>query len=310
MYSSLDWSRVPSFLATAEEGSLSGAARVLGISQPTVGRHIAELEASLGVRLFDRTSAGLRITEVGLSLVEHAQAMRDRAESLRRVAEGRAEAIEGSVRITASEMVAVYVLPGILADLHIAEPRIKIDVVASMTPENLLLREADIALRMFRPEQNDVITRLVAEMGIGLFAHPDYLARRGRPDTVAGLSEHSLIGFDRIDVIIRGFRRVGVEIDRDVFAYRCDSQAAGWEMVRRGFGVGIGPIFLGQRDGLVQLFPELRNETLDLPIWLTAHRDLRHSRRIRFVYDFLADRLSSLKLSATRCVDPGRAISA
>ena len=310
MYNSLDWSRVPSFLATAEEGSLSGAARALGISQPTVGRHIAELERSLGVRLFDRTSAGLRITEVGLSLMEHAQAMRDRAESLRRVAEGRAEAIEGAVRITASEMVAVHVLPDILTDLHLEEPRIKIDMVASMTPENLLLREADIALRMFRPEQNDVITRHVAEMGIGLFAHPDYLARRGTPDSVADLAGHSLIGFDRNDLIIRGFRRVGVEIDRDFFAYRCDSQSVGWEMAKRGFGIGIGPVFLGQRDGLVHLFPELRNESLNLPIWLTAHRDLRHSRRIRFVYDFLGERLSALNFSAGSTIGNGASLPA
>ncbi len=292
----LDWSLIPSFLATAEAGSLSGAARTLGISQPTVGRHIADLEGALGVRLFDRTSSGLRITEVGLSLVENAQAMRERAEGLRRLAEGKAEAIEGSVRLAASEMVAVYLLPDILADLHREEPRIKIDVVASMTPENLLLREADIALRMFRPEQNDVITRHVNDVGIGMFAHPDYVARRGLPTTISDLSGHSLIGFDRIDVIVRGFRRIGVEVDRDFFTYRCDSQSAGWEMAKAGFGIGFGPVYLGRRDGLVHILPDLRHETLELPIWLTAHRDLRHSRRIRFVYDFLAERLSALEL--------------
>ncbi len=292
----LDWSLIPSFLATAEAGSLSGAARQMGISQPTVGRHIADLEAVLGVRLFDRTSSGLRITEVGLSLVENAQVMHERAESLRRIAEGRAEAIDGSVRITASEMVAVYMLPDILADLHLEEPRIKIDVVASMTAENLLLREADIALRMFRPEQNDVITRHVSDLRVGMFAHPDYLARRGTPASLTELTGHSFIGFDRIDVIIRGFRRVGVEIDRDFFAFRCDSQSAGWEMAKAGFGIGFGPAFLGHRDGLVQVLAEIKDEPLDLPIWLTAHRDLRHSRRIRFVYDFLARRLGALDL--------------
>ncbi|WP_436644105.1 LysR family transcriptional regulator [Microbaculum sp. FT89] len=290
----LDWNLIPSFLATAETGSLSAAARRLGISQPTVGRHIGDLEETLGVRLFDRTSSGLRITETGLSLVEHAQDMRERAESLRRIAEGKAEAIEGTVRITASEMVAIYLLPDILAALHLAEPRIGIDVVASMTPDNLLLREADIALRMFRPEQNDVITRHVNDVAIGMFAHPDYLARRGTPTELADLDGHSMIGFDRIDVIVRGFRRVGFEIDRDFFSYRCDSQAAGWEMAKAGFGIGFGPVYLGRRDGLVQLFPDLKHEVLVLPIWLTAHRDLRHSRRIRFVYDFLGEHLSAL----------------
>jgi len=297
MSSNLDWSLIPAFLATARTGSLSGAARELGLSQPTVGRYIADLETSLGVRLFDRTSAGLRITEIGLSLVENAEAMHERAESLRRIAEGRAEAIEGSVRLTASEMVAVYILPEMLAALHLEEPRIRVDMVASMTTENLLLREADIALRMFRPEQNDVITRHVGDMTIGMFAHPDYLARRGVPRTIADLAGHSVIGFDRIDVIIRGFRQVGFEIDRDFFAYRCDSQAAGWEMAKAGFGITFGPTVLGARDGLERVALAIDREVLTLPIWLTAHSDLRYSRRIRFVYDFLASRLSAANLT-------------
>jgi DNA-binding transcriptional LysR family regulator len=296
MHSALDWSLIPSFLATVESGSLSGAARRLGISQPTVGRHIADLEATLGVRLFDRTANGLRITEVGLSLVENAQAMHERAQSLRRIAEGRAEAVEGAVRITASEMVAVYILPDILAALHLEEPRIKIDVVASVAPDNLLLREADIALRMFRPEQNDVITRRVADLTIGMFAHPDYLARRGTPASIEDLAGHSLIGFDRFDIMIRGFRQVGLEIDRDFFAYRCDCQTAGWEMAKAGFGIAFGPNFLADRDGLVQIMPDFRHDALELPIWLTAHGDLRYSRRIRLVYDFLAVRLAALDL--------------
>lgn len=292
----LDWSLIPSFLATAEAGSLSGAARRMGISQPTVGRHIADLEAVLGVRLFDRTSTGLRITEVGLTLVENAQAMHERAESLRRIAEGRAEAIEGTVRLTASEMVAINLLPDILTDLHREEPRIRIDVVASMSPENLLLREADIALRMFRPEQNDVITRHVADIDLGVFAHPDYLARRGTPESFADIAGHSIVGFDRLDIMIRGFRNVGLEVDRDFFAFRSDSQSTGWEMIKAGYGIGVGPTYLGRRENLVQLFADQNYEVLHLPIWLTAHRDLRHSRRIRFVYDFLAKRLSALDL--------------
>lgn len=297
MLRDLDWSLVPSFLATAEAGSLSGAARALGISQPTVGRHIADLEASLGVRLFDRTAAGLRITEVGLSLVENAQAMRERAESLRRIAEGRAEAIEGSVRITSSEMVAAHLLPPILTDLHREEPRIQIELVASLSPENLLLREADIALRMFRPDQAEVITRRVAEMRLGVYAHRDYIARRGTPKSLAGLEHHTVVGFDRADMMIRGFRQAGIEVSREFFAFRSDCQTAGWSMVKAGFGIGVAPIYLGRQEpDLVELLPGLKSDRLVLPIWLTAHRDLRHSRRIRFVYDFLAARLSGLDL--------------
>jgi len=297
MLRNLDWSLVPSFLATAEEGSLSGAARALGISQPTVGRHIADLEEDLGVRLFDRTSNGLRITEVGLSLVENAQAMRERAESLRRIAEGRAESVEGTVRITSSEMVATHLLPPILTELNREEPRIQIELVASLSPENLLLREADIALRMFRPEQADVITRHVADLRLGIFAHRDYLERRGAPASLAETNQHTIIGYDRADIMIRGFRRAGFEVDRSFFTFRSDSQTAGWAMVKAGFGIGIGPVHLGSREpGLVRLFADNDIDGLELPIWLTAHRDLRHSRRIRLVYDFLAARLSRLEL--------------
>lgn len=295
--SNFDWNLVRSFLETAEQGSLSAAARRLGLSQPTVGRHVADLEAALGVRLFDRTAGGLRITEVGVSLVERARAMRQEAGSLRRIAEGSAEAVDGTVRLTASEMVAVNLLPPILADLHCAEPRIQIEVVASMAPENLLLREADIALRMFRPDQAEVITRHVCDMRIGFFARRDYLDRRGRPSTIHGLAGHSLIGFDKIDVLLHGLRDAGMDIDRSFFRFRSDSQSAGWEMVKAGFGIGIGPVFLGRADpNLEQVLADKEAEQLVLPIWLTAHQDLRSSRRIRFVYDFLAERVSALKL--------------
>lgn len=293
----LDWNLVQSFLETAEHGSLSAAARRLGLSQPTVGRHVADLESQLGVRLFDRTASGLRITEVGSMLAERARAMRLEARSLRRIAEGSAEAVDGTVRLTASETVATNILAPILADLHLAEPRIQLEVVASMAPDNLLLREADIALRMFRPEQNDVITRHVCNMRVGFFARRDYLDRRGRPASLAELASHSLIGFDRVDVLLRGFRGAGMEIDRSFFRFRSDCQSMGWAMVRAGFGIGVGPVFLGAADpSLEQVMAGMQADRLLLPIWLTAHQDLRSSRRIRFVYDFLAERISALKL--------------
>lgn len=293
----LDWNLVQSFLETADQGSLSAAARRLGLSQPTVGRHVADLEAQLGVRLFDRTAGGLRITEVGLTLAERARAMRQEAMSLRRIAEGSAGAVDGTVRLTASEMVAMNLLAPILADLHLAEPRIQLEVVASMVPENLLLREADIALRMFRPQQNDVITRHVCNMRIGFFARRDYLDRRGRPAGLEDLAGHSLIGFDKVDALVRGFRVAGMDVDRSFFRFRSDCQSVGWEMVRAGFGIGVGPVFLGSADpSLEQVLRDTQAEQLVLPIWLTAHQDLRSSRRIRFVYDFLADRISALKL--------------
>jgi molybdate transport repressor ModE-like protein len=302
MLPDLDWNLVRTFLATAEAGSLSAAARQLGISQPTAGRHVADLENVLGVRLFDRTAAGLRITEVGTSLVENAQAMRERAEGLRRIAEGRSEAIEGTVRISASEMVAVHLMPEILTALHRAEPRIQIELVASVTADNLLLREADIALRMFRPQQADVITRHVTDLRLGIFAHQNYIQRYGRPGDLDAIRGHAVVGYDRVDIMIRGFRRAGFDVARDFFSFRCDSQIAGWAMVMAGYGIGIGPVYLGRDEpALVQLFTDTPIEGMELPIWLTAHRDLRHSRRIRLVYDFLAEKLSALDLCAQQC---------
>jgi DNA-binding transcriptional LysR family regulator len=275
-----------SFLAVLERGSLLAAARHLGSSQPTLGRHVAELERQLGMVLFERTGRGLVPTQVGLSIADHARAMADNADAIGRVLTGQSKQLAGAVRITAVQTVAVHLLPPILARLRAQEPGIAIEVVASNAISNLLRREADIAIRMVRPDQGSLITRHIADPTIGAYAHQDYLHRRGIPLTPADLLQHDLIGFDQDDLIIRRFQEMGLSIARDGFAIRSDDQLVLWEALRAGLGIGFTGTWLGDKEpGVQRVLPGL---TVTMPIWLTVHREIRSSARIRAVYNFLA----------------------
>jgi DNA-binding transcriptional LysR family regulator len=214
MPKSFDWSHLQTLVAVAEHGSLSGAARALGGSQPTMGRHVSALESALGVGLFERTGGGLELTPTGAALLEHARHMAEAANRLSLLAEGRSETIAGTIRVTASDIVATYILPEILTALHRAEPDIDIELVASDRAENLLQREADIAIRMFRPTQADVFTRKVGALETGMFAAHSYLERRRAPGSIQDIMDHDVIGYDRSDLIIQGFRASGLDVDR------------------------------------------------------------------------------------------------
>jgi len=288
-----DWTHLQTFLAVAEHGSLSAAARSLGGSQPTMGRHISALEADLRVRLFERTAGGLELTPTGADLLPHARQMADAAGHLSLVAEGRAAAVAGTIRITASQIVATYVLPEILVALRQAEPEIDVELVASDRSENLLQREADIAVRMYRPGQGDVITRQVAELSVGMFAAHDYVARRGVPRSLDEFRQHDIIGYDRSDLVIRGFRDAGLEVGRDFFSFRSDDQVVCWRMVVAGYGIGFNQVQIGEAEPRVtRLYADATLPTL--PVWLTAHAELRTSARVRRVFNFLADGLAAL----------------
>jgi len=290
----LDWGLLQSFIAVAGEGSLSGAARALGGSQPTMGRHIGALEATLGVRLFERTVGGLELTPTGIELLDHARRMAEDANRLSLAAEGRAEAIAGTIRLTASKIVATYILPEILTALRQAEPEIEIELVASDRTENLLQREADIAVRMYRPTQVDVMTRKVGDLRLGMFAARSYVARRGAPQSFEGFRHHEIVGYDRSDQIIRGFRDAGLDVGRHFFSFRCDNQVVCWRMVVAGYGIGFNQICIGEAEPGVMRIP-LGAELPRLPIWLTAHSELKTSHRVRRVFDFLADALGRVK---------------
>jgi DNA-binding transcriptional LysR family regulator len=288
----LDWNLIRSFVAVAETGSLSAAARRIGVSQPTLGRHIAELEASLGVALFRRGRSGYDLTESGMALVERGRAVGEQAAAFARLAEGRTEAISGTVRITASEIIAAYVLPEMTARLAVAEPDIEVEIVASNRVENLLRRDADIAVRMTEPAQLDLVARRIADLPLVACAARSYLARKGRPERPEDLLDHELVGFDRGTELIEGFAAMGVGIDRYAFRFRSDNQIVLWEALKAGNGIGFGQAALVAREPLLEaILPALRLPIL--PMWLAMHRDVRTSARIRRVADFLHDELKA-----------------
>ncbi|TKB10192.1 MAG: LysR family transcriptional regulator [Mesorhizobium sp.] len=292
-----DWNLIKSFVAVAETGSLSAAARSLEASQPTLGRHIGELEQALGVTLFRRGRRGYELTEAGSVLYERGRAVSEQANAFSLLALGSVEAIEGTVRIAASEVVAAYVLPRLTARLGEEEPGIEVEIVASNQVENLLRRDADIAIRMVRPAQNELVARKVTDISLCLCAARSYLERHGRPEKPADLADHALVGFDRSDEIIRGFAAFGVPVGRSHFRFRTDNQIVLWEAVRTGNGIGLGQKPLADRDPDVEtLLPEVPLPVL--PVWLAMHRDVRTSMRIRRVADFLHEELKRYSAGA------------
>ena len=288
----IDWEQLRAFARVAHAGSLSSAARASGQSVPTLSRRIAALESGLGVRLFDRTAAGLVPTPTATALLGEADAMAAAADRIGLIAGGRAEAIAGTVRITASEAMATWTLPTPLVALRREEPDIAVELVASNRTGNLLRREADIAVRMYRPMQSDVIARHVGELEVCAVAATGYLDARGRPDTPEALLEgHDVVGHDTDEQLIEGFHALGASTTREFFPLRCDDHVVCWQLVLAGGGVGFVPRALGEgTPGVETLFG---GEALArLPIWLTAHAELRTSARIRRVYDHLAEALS------------------
>ena len=288
-----DWSLVRAFLAVADEGSFSGAARRLGSSQPTVGRQVQALEDALGTLLFHRRQRGMDLTEAGAALVAPARDMARAAAALGLAAAGRAEGLTGTVRITASVTMAHYVLPPILGHIRAAEPEIAVELVPTDRTENLLFHEADIAVRMFRPGQLDTVTRHLGDIPLGLFAARSYLDRAGRPQTWEEALSHAFVGYDRDDRMIRGFAESGVQVTRDFFGVRCDMDSVLWQLIRAGCGLGFGQVPVGEADpALERLLPDMAFPVL--PVWLTAHRDMRRTPRVRRVWDMLAEGLSPL----------------
>lgn len=287
-----DWALWRSFAAVVAEGSLSAAARQLGLSQPTIGRHIETLEAHLGLPLFERSLTGLKPNATALRLYEPVHQAQSALAEAAILAEGAQSNPSGTVRITASAMISNYVLPQILSTIRALHPHIAIESIPSDSAENLLLREADIAIRMFRPTQLELVTKHLGDIPIVAVAHERYLARRGRPKNLAELFEHDLIGFDRSDAILLHARSLGFELSRDQFVLRSDDQAHLWELIKAGLGIGFG------QKNLVPLTPGLRGLDIDLaipplPVWLTTHRELFTSHRIRAIYDAVAAGLTA-----------------
>jgi DNA-binding transcriptional LysR family regulator len=288
----IGWELYRSFLGVLQEGSLSGAARVLGITQPTVGRHISALEDSFGLALFTRSQTGLLPTEAALALRPYAETMRSTAEALRRVADSQGEGIKGTVRVSASEVMGVEVLPAIVARLRQAHPQLTLELVSTNRVQDLLLREADIAVRMTPPRQELLIARRVGAVSVGLFAHKIYLARHGTPKTLSELTQHALIGFDEETPFLRAARAALPEWSRAAFSIRTDSDAGQLALLRAGCGIGFCQVALAKRNvELVRVLP-LKIE-LQLDTWIVMHEDLRNSPRCKVTFEALVQGLTA-----------------
>jgi len=286
MTSSIGWELYRTFLAVLTEGSLSGAARALGITQPTAGRHISALEASFGQPLFTRSQTGFLPTEAALALRGHAEALHSTAAALERMATSRGQEIAGTVRISASEVIAVEVLPPMLAQLRQSHPRLTIELVATNRVQDLLRREADIAVRMTPPQQDQLIARHVGEVELGLYASENYLQRQGTPVTAADLARHALIGFDEETPFLRGAKKLLPLWSREAFVLRTDSDLGQLALVRAGCGIGFYQSALARRDHrLVRVLPDCL--AFKLNSWVTMHEDLRGSPRCKAVFDAL-----------------------
>ena len=285
----LDWSLIQAFVAVAGTGSLSAAARALDQSQPTLGRQIKRL----GLDLFHRQPRGLILTEQGEALLPAARRMAEGFGALTLATAGMGDGLTGTLRITASEIVAFHHLPPVLSRIREAAPGLEIVLLPSDTTENLLFRDADIAVRMYRPDQQEIVTRCLGALAVGAYAAQDYLDRRGQPQTVADLSAHDVIGFDRSDLILRAMRDMGLEAERGSFALRCDDQVTYWQMVRAGCGIGFGQQSIGEFDPRVtRVLPDL--DIPALPVWLAAHEALRRTPRVALAWEMLEQGLAPI----------------
>ncbi|MEO8684295.1 MAG: LysR family transcriptional regulator [Devosia sp.] len=286
-----DWNRARAFLVTAEEGSLSAAARALGLAQPTLGRQVDALETELGVVLFERVGRGLELTPSGLELLEHVRSMGEAANRVSLTAAGQSQSIEGTICIAASETYAAILLPPILAKLRRLEPGIHIEIVASSKPSDLRRREADIAIRNFAPSEPDLIARKIRDVPARLYATPDYLARIGNPKLPYDLRHADFISIDGTGMFLKGLNAMGLNLTERNFPILTENYLVMWEMVKQGLGIGILDGTIGDAEPLVRrVLPEFK--PLMFPIWLVAHRELNTSRRVRVVFDLLAAELA------------------
>lgn len=287
----IDWNRARAFLATAEAGSLSAAARRLGLTQPTLSRQVAALEADLDVTLFERVGKKLALTETGESLLEHVRAMGEAAMAMTFAASGRAQAIEGRVSVSATDGYAAYILPEIVERIRREAPQITLVIVSSNSLSDLRRREADIAIRHVRPEEDGLIGKMVHESEARFYASPSWIARHGQPARVEEIAPHDLIGYEETERFVEFMRGIGVRAAEEGFRLVSENSVVVWEMVKRGLGIGLMSSEIARRtEGVVELFPG--SEPARFPVWLVTHRELRTSRRIRLVYEILAEELA------------------
>lgn len=287
-----DWNQMRSFLATAEEGSFSGAARVLRTTQPTISRQISGLEDALGVTLFERTARGPTLTETGRDLMDHVRIMGETAALISTIATGHSQEVVGEVAVSATDLVSAAVLPGLLGGLRETAPGIHLRIISSNENSSLTKREADIAIRHVRPTEADLIARHLGDFRANLYAASTYLDKAGRPRSAQMLVNHDFIGSPDPEQLTMTLRNKGIPVRRENFVMSSESGVVQWELVKSGYGVTFMPELLGDAaPGIEKVLPDL--PPLEFPIWLVTHRELKTSRRIRVVFDLLARELSA-----------------
>jgi DNA-binding transcriptional LysR family regulator len=286
-----DWNHARAFLVTAEEGSFSAAARALGVSQPTIGRQVGALEQELDVVLFERVGRGLALTATGLDLLEHVRGMGEAAARVSLAAAGQSLSLEGLVCISASEVISAYLLPPIVGRIRAMHPSIELELVASNAVSDLARREADIAVRSFRPTESELVAKKIKVSHGRLYASPAYLERIGSPTTPADLSNAQFFGFDHTDMLMNGLNGLGLSLTAANFPI-VTSHLIQWELAKQGHGICAILEEIGEPEPLVcQVLPDL--PPIPVPMWLTSHRELRTSRRVRVVFDLLAEGLGA-----------------
>ncbi|CDO60611.1 Transcriptional regulator lysR family [Candidatus Phaeomarinobacter ectocarpi] len=289
----MSWDHWRSFLAVLDTGSLSGAADRLGLTQPTLGRHIEALEAGLETSLFVRSVRGLTPTDMALSLRPHAEAMQSAAAALVRSASAPAQALSGTIRLTVSEFMGAHVIPGILAPFVEEHPDIAVELVLSDHTDNLSAREADIAVRMVAPTQDALVGLRLGTVRVALYAHKSYVAKHGIPQSLSDdASGHRFIGFDKQAWVMEPLQEAGYPIARDFFSLRTDRDAAQVALLKAGAGISGCHMPLGNNDP--DLVPVLHDAFgFDLEMWLVMHEDLRRVTRMRALFDHLDQGLRS-----------------
>ena len=288
-----DWNHIRAFLATAETGSLSAAARELGLTQPTLSRQVAALEEELGILLFERVGRALELTSAGVELLDATKQMGEAANHFALTASGQSQSIEGEVRITASDIFSTQLLPGFLHKLAEAAPNLRVDVVAANDIQDIMRREADIAIRHVRPEQPDLIAKLIGEPTASIYGADSYLQKHGTPSTREDLSAHRFVSFGNIDEMIGYLKDLDIHVTSENFAIGSKNGLVAWQLARDGFGLCI------MEDQVAQAAPNMRKlvtekEIVKFPMWLVTHRELHTSRRIRLVFDLLAEHLKEV----------------
>jgi len=285
-----DWNQARAFLVTAEEGSLSAAARALGLTQPTLSRQVAALEERLGVTLFERVAKSLVLTDAGIELAEHVRAMGDAASRVSLTASGKSQQVEGLVTVSTTDLMAAHILPDILKDLRDKAPGIEIRVLCTNSLSDLRRREADIAIRHVAPDHPDLYARKLRDAPARIYCSRSYLDAEGGRLFQADAARLDFVGYDNNEELVGYLRAFGLDVSEANIRLGSPNGVVAWEFVRQGFGLSI------MADEIAARFPEIVPAFEDIdpvwfPIWLVTHRELHTSRRIRTVFDHLAEGL-------------------